>query len=78
MKGSALTEEKSQLKAEVQLLHGQQQEAARKACDAASLAAEQMRALQEHKVKPETEPSLVCPLFVLATAPFWLTRHVNL
>lgn len=51
MKGSALTEEKSQLKAEVQLLHGQQQEAARKACDAASLAAEQMRALQEHKVK---------------------------
>ena len=51
VKGSALAAENSQLKAEVQLLRKQNQEAARKTCDAGRLAAEQLRAVEEHKVQ---------------------------
>ena len=53
--GKALVEqratENSQFKAVVQLLRKQNQEAARKTCDAGRLAAEQLRAVEEHKVQ---------------------------
>ena len=50
-KGSALAAENSQLKAEMQLLYKQHQEAARKKFDAGRLAAEQLRAMGEHRVQ---------------------------
>ena len=65
MKGSALAAENSQLKAEVQLLRKQHQEAARETSEAGTVVAEQMQALEEHKVQPELA---VCPWFVLASA----------
>ena len=64
LEASALAAENSELKAQLQLLHKRHQEAARKACDAGTLAEEQMQALEEDKVQPEVALTPVSPLFI--------------